>query len=572
MKSNLKLPHTISSFHDLRTQGYYYVDKTDYLEQMESLPQKYIFFLRPRRFGKSLFTSLLRYYYGLEYKAQFPTLFKQLYIGNNPTPLANQYMVLSMEFTKISTTSFEDTFQGFLTRVKRAVDDFFVKYSDYFSSKDREQIQIQKFPADVIELLVSLMKEKAPNQKIYIIIDEYDYFANELIAFDLSNFKKIVSKNGFVRKFYEAIKEGTKESVIDRFFATGITPITLDSLTSGFNIAKDLSTDLRFANMMGFTPLEVKKILHIASEKVPLDLDKVMPELKRWYNGYKFNTAQKETLYNPSMVLYFATHYQGLGEFPVTMLDKNIASDYHKIRLLLTVDNPEQNYEVLNRIIEQDTVTGELTEEFSFEKLFSEGDFLSLLFYNGFLTIEDYWGGDTTFRVPNYVIQRLYLDYFFDLLKERKTIIVNSTKIREAVKEMAIKGNPQLFFDYIQDVLRQLANRDYQNFTEKYVKLLMMSSMKLANAYYIESEQELPDGFLDLSFTKHPAVKVNHEYLFELKYLKKEQAKQLKAKQATAKTQLTKYIAGSDKFNQLKTLQAWTVVAIKDELFVEQIV
>ena len=572
MKSNLKLPHTISSFHDLRTQGYYYVDKTDYLEQMEALPQKYIFFLRPRRFGKSLFTSLLRYYYGLEYKAQFPTLFGNLYIGHKPTPLVNQYMVLSMEFTKISTTSFEDTFQGFLTRVKRAVDDFFVKYSHYFSSKDREQIQIQKFPADVIELLVSLMKEKAPNQKIYIIIDEYDHFANELIAFDLSNFKKIVSKNGFVRKFYEAIKEGTKESVIDRFFATGITPITLDSLTSGFNIAKDLSTDFQFANMMGFTEADLKGILNMASEKSPLDIAKTIPELKRWYDGYKFNKAQKEALYNPSMVLYFATHYQRLGEFPVTMLDKNIASDYHKIRLLLTVDNPEQNYAVLNRIMEQDTITGELTEEFSFEKLFSEGDFLSLLFYNGFLTIEDYWGGDTTFRVPNYVIQRLYLDYFFDLLKERKTIIVNSTKIREAVKEMAIKGNPQLFFDYIQDILKQLANRDYQNFTEKYVKLLMMSSMKLANAYYIESERELPDGFLDLSFTKHPAVKVNHEYLFELKYLKKEQAKQLKAKQATAKTQLTKYIAGADKFNQLKTLQAWTVVAIKDELFVEQIV
>jgi len=200
---------------------------------------------------------------------------------------------------------------------------------------------------------------------------------------------------------------------------------------------------------MSFVPMEVREILDIASEKVPLDLETVMPELKRWYNGYKFNTAQKETLYNPSIVLYFATHYQGLEEFLVTMLDKNIASDYHKIRLLLTVDNPEQNYEVLNRIIEQDTVTGELTEEFSFEKLFSEGDFLSLLFYNGFLTLEDYWGGDTTFRVPNYVIQRLYLDYFFDLLKERKTIIVNSATIREAVKEMAVKGNPQLFFAYI---------------------------------------------------------------------------------------------------------------------------
>jgi len=236
------------------------------------------------------------------------------------------------------------------------------------------------------------------------------------------------------------------------------------------------------------------------------------------------------------------------------------------------IGNPEPNYQVLNQIVEQEEVIGELTEEFSFEKVFSESDFLSLLYYNGFLTMGASWGTDIAFQIPNYVIERLYLNYFFDLLREKELIQVNMSAIRTAVREMALKGNPQPFFTYIEGILKHLSTRDYQNFSEKYVKLLMMSSMKLANAYYIESEREFPDGFLDLSFTKYPAVPVNFEYLFELKYLKKEQSKQLKSQQKKAKTQLLKYIAGSAKFQQLSTLQTWTVVAIKDQLYVEQVV
>lgn len=566
-----KLPHTISNFQELITQNYLYVDKTEYLEKMEALPQKYLFFLRPRRFGKSLFTTLLRYYYGIEHQSNFQELFGHLYIGQHPTPNANRFFILNMEFTKIPTTSYEDTFKGFLKRVKIAADDFLIKYKAYFTKEDRERVQKLSYPADVIELLILLMKEKAPKKQIYIVIDEYDHFANELIAFDFPNFEKIVGQNGFVRKFYEAIKEGTKEGVVGYFFATGITPITLDSMTSGFNIGTNISTDIRFVEMMGFTDDELRQVLDVAQEKYPINKNELIPELKKWYNGYKFNGAAKESLYNPSMILYFATYYQALGVFPETMLDKNVASDYHKIRRLLSVGMPKDNYPLLRKIVQQNTIEGELTEEFSFEKLFSDDDFLSLLFYNGFLTIKDKWSGITTFKVPNYVISRLYLSYFFDLLKEKDEINIKTNKIRKAIREMALKGNPQDFFFFIEDILKQLSNRDYQNFSEKYIKLLMMSTMLLTDTYYVESERETPEGYLDLSFTEQPTVEVNYEYLFELKYLKKENKKHLKTEQKEAKKQLLTYINSSNKFKKMKQLQAWTIVVIKDKLHLEKV-
>lgn len=571
MNRGIKLPYSVSNFEDLVTQGYHYVDKTPYIEQLENRPQKYFFFLRPRRFGKSLFISILHYYYGLEYKDKFQKLFGRYYIGQNPTPMASQYMVLKFEFTKITTDSKESTYQGFLERVKAGAKRFFDAYTSIFSASEQKTTLQKNVPADIMEELITLMLRKAPEQKLYILIDEYDHFANQLIAFQLENFKDFVSKDGFVRKFYEAIKEGTQLGVVDRLFATGITPITLDSMTSGFNIGTNLSLDLNMTELMGFTEDTVKELFELASPDKREKVTELLPLMKDWYDGYLFNDDAQNKLFNPNMVLYFLSYYQMYEKVPKEMLDVNISSDYHKVRRLMMVATPKENHETLGKIIEAEELEGLITQEFSFARLFTQHDFMSLLFYNGFLTIDYALGNIIYFRVPNYVIQKLYFDYFREILQENSQVSVNTGLITSAIASMAFKGSPQAFFDLVHTTLHQLANRDYQKFDEKYVKVIMITYMMLTNTFFMESERETPAGYLDLSFLESPNIPIQHQYIFELKYLKKEDAKQLKTKQKEAKKQLLEYVNDSAKFKKMNNLQAWTVVVVKDELTVERV-
>ncbi|MEZ4886653.1 MAG: AAA family ATPase [Chitinophagales bacterium] len=571
MNQGIKLSYSISNFKDLVKQGYYYVDKTPYIEQLENMAKKYFFFLRPRRFGKSLFISMLHHYYGLEHKDTFQELFGNYYIGKHPTPMASKYLVLRFEFTQIDTSSAESTLEGFLRKVREGISRFCTAYPQFFTTEEQKEITEKTYPAHLMSSLLILIKEKAPDHKVYILVDEYDHFANELIAFDLENFKDIVSKKGFVRKFYEAIKEGTYFGTVDRFFSTGITPITLDSMTSGFNIATNLSLDLNMTELMGFTEDTVKELFELAIPNKKEDVEELLPLMKDWYNGYKLNHRAKNRLFNPNMVLYFIAYYQAYGELPEEMLDTNIASDYHKVRRLMNVATPKENHQTLDKIIEEGELEGLITQQFSFAKIFTQHDFMSLLFYNGFLTIDYALGNIIYFRVPNYVIQKLYFDYFREVLQENKMVDVNTGLITSAIASMAFKGNPQAFFDLIHSTLHQLANRDYQKFDEKYVKIIMITYMMLTNTFFIESERETPAGYLDLSFLESPNIPIQHQYIFELKYLKKEDAKQLKAKQKEAKKQLLEYVAESAKLNKMSNLQAWTVVVVKDELNVERV-
>jgi len=571
MNAPIKLPYGISNFDNLITQGYHYVDKTDYIEKLENIPDRYIFYLRPRKFGKSLFVSLLQYYYGLEHEDKFNKLFKHLYIGQNPTPLANTYLVIKFEFTQIDTTSNESTLNGFLKKVRDSISEFCSTYSQFFTAKEQAEINKMTYPAFLMSSLILLVKQKAPDHKLYVIIDEYDHFANQLIAFQLDEFKKVVGAEGFVRKFYEAIKEGTTKGVVDRFFSTGITPITLDSMTSGFNISTNLSLDLRFIEILGFTESKVEELFRLAIPQHSEKIGTLLPLMKSWYDGYKFHFQASNLLFNPNMALYFLKHYQAFKQLPTNMLDINISSDYSKVRRLLSVETPNENFNTLEKIVQGQSVKGTITQQFSFEKFFEQSDFLSLLFYQGFLTIESQWAKRTTFRVPNYVIQEIYVTYFWQLLQTKNQFQLQTDHIQDAVEEMALKGNPHPFFQLIHTALHHLANRDYQKFDEKYIKVIMMAQMMLTDAYYVDSEPETPLGYLDLTFFKRPSIPVNHQYVFELKYLKKEDAKKLKPTQKAAKKQLLKYIQDSERLRDLTDLQAWTMVVVKDEVKVERV-
>ena len=249
-----KLPYGISDYERLQESDYYYVDKTEYIEKLENLPEPYIMFLRPRKFGKTLFTSMLASYYDKRKKEKFKNLFSETYIGKNPTELRNSYSILKFNFSGIDTTDAESTIKGFKNEVVSSVNLFVKAYGlDFFVNYEDEA-------ENILDNLFKAFEIQREDEKIYVIIDEYDHFANELLGFNTNQFKNLVSKNGKVRKWYEILKKGT-ENVVDRIFVTGVAPITLDSLTSGFNISSDITRDEEFNEMIGFTNNEVIEIM-----------------------------------------------------------------------------------------------------------------------------------------------------------------------------------------------------------------------------------------------------------------------------------------------------------------------
>ena len=243
-----KLPYGISNYEELITENYYYVDKTKYIEVLENLNEKRIMFLRPRKFGKTLFTSMLEYYYDVNNKDKFASLFKDTYIGKNPTKLKNSYYVLRFDFSGIDTSSKESTINGFRENVIRGLNTCINKYNLNYVIDENMSTE------GILDNFI--MQFEILNRKLYVIIDEYDHFANELLGFNINLFKDLVSKQGKVRKWYEVLKKGAF-TVVDRIFITGVTPITLDSLTSGFNISTDITRDDYFNEMMGFTYEEI---------------------------------------------------------------------------------------------------------------------------------------------------------------------------------------------------------------------------------------------------------------------------------------------------------------------------
>ncbi|MDX2304757.1 MAG: AAA family ATPase, partial [Microscillaceae bacterium] len=360
MKTNQKIPYGISDFEKLITQNCYFSDNTPYIELLENMGESYLFFFRPRRFGKSLFLSMLSYYYGIQHKDKFEALFGAQYIGKHPTPLANQYAVLVFNFSGIDTTSPDKTHEAFLESIKISIEKFIEEYLPNITKEDLNEILSKKSPASVINKFFKYCK----HLKIYLLIDEYDHFTNEILAYDFGQFKEIVTGDGYVRKFYEIIKNATWEGIVDRILMMGVTPVTLDSLTSGFNIGLNISDTLVMHEMLGFTHVQVEELVEAFIKPDTTYKAFMMSELKKWYNGYKFTKKAKQLLYNPDMVLYFLSRYQLQQDFPDKMLDTNIASDYGKMKNIFRIKNPEQNDEVLKDIVEGKDLYAMLTQQF----------------------------------------------------------------------------------------------------------------------------------------------------------------------------------------------------------------
>ena len=508
-------------------------------------------------------------YYNIKYKDDFERLFGPFYIGRKPTKMANRYLILRLDFSQIETSSFEKTYDGFTANVRFGAENFYGRYPQFFNESDIERVRKYDNPSAILQDVINQVERKTPH-KIYLLIDEYDHFANEILSFRYDEFMDIVGRNGFVRKFYETIKVGTQKAVIDRLFVTGVSPITLDSLTSGFNIATNISLEKDFNEMLGFSEAEVIKILRGIG--IPnQDLDHVLSELRDWYNGYLFSVKAKKRMYNSNMVLYFAYKYLYNREYPEELLDPNIASDYNKIRKSFKIKGKEkENLVHLDKLVKTGTLESELVQLYDLEKRFDTADFISLLYYQGIITI---WKKDLDsiiFKMPNYVIKQLYFQYFYQILLEKSELDEQGIDVKNKINQLAKYNDFTPLVRFTEEVLQELSVRDKMNFDEKHVKTIFTSAFYISKVYHIHNELEVKKsktdkGYVDLLLTKRPPFEPKFQFVIEFKYVKKEDAKKAKTVKQQAIKQLQAYLKHDERLQKLENLKAYVIVFVGNE-------
>ena len=401
-------------------------------------------------------------------------------------------------------------------------------------------------------------------------------FANELLGFRTDEFKNLVSKNGKIRKWYEILKKGT-ETVVDRIFITGVAPVTLDSTTSGFNIARDITRNINFNDMLGFSQKDVEYLmdeLEISKEKQK----ELLPIIKTNYDGYVFSTMIKENmenyrLYNSNMTLYFLNMYQEQNNMPEELVDINIISDYSKIEAFMDLCQNMNKMELLEKIVAGDLIESELTEKFNAEIEFGEKELVSLLFYLGYLTIKEKDFDVIEFGVPNDVIRKIYSDYFLEYIK-RRSGITNEISQKEILKEIFLEGKINKLLEILQEFLTNLSNRDYARFDEKYIKVIFYSICRMLKSLYVKSELEVGGKYADILLIPKDEIKERYSILIEFKYIKQEDYEKdnslLKQKKDQAKEQLQKY-RNTEEIKMLPKLKSYSVVVIKDRIEYEEI-
>ena len=557
-----KLPYGISNYEELIMEDYYYVDKTKYIQKLENIAEKRIMFLRPRKFGKTLFTSTLENYYDIKKVDKFETLFGNTYIGKNSTKLKNSYHILKFNFSGIDTTDEETTMKGFKREVASSIRSFVEKYGMNFI------VNIEDEAEGILDNLIKAFEIQRPEEKIYVIIDEYDHFANELLGFNTNQFKNLVSKNGKVRKWYEILKKGT-ESVIDRIFITGVAPITLDSLTSGFNIGTDITQNMMFNEMMGFTKAELEKMMNelVITEEEQKEL---LPIMKENYDGYKFALEGNEKIYNSNMCLYFLNRYLEQRKVPTQLIDVNIASDYSKLGKMLDLCKGEEREKIIEKTVSGEGIIGEITAKFNPAIEFEERDLVSMLFYLGYLTIAGEEIGIPELKIPNKVMKEIYSDYFMRILSKNTGLQVPDSDYIDILREIALEGKIEKLVELAHKYLENLSNRDYMKFEEKYVKLIFYCIAMNLRTYRVKSEMEVERKYPDILLMPKDNSKDYKSVMIEFKYLKKDEESKLQEKQEEARKQIEEY-AEFEEIKSLKHLNKYTVVAVNDRIYVEKV-
>jgi hypothetical protein len=542
-----KIPYGQSNFESIMTENYAFVDKTRFIEFLEKEPTKFHFLIRPRKFGKSLFLSVLQHYYDTGKADLFDTLFGNLYIGKNPTPKRSSMLVLRFSFAGIDTTSIEDFQISFTESTMLAVQRFFVEHRNVIENYEELEKEVSTLGkvSSYLEYVIKVVEKMG--RKLYVIIDEYDHFANDLIALGspLSNeqYKQTIWANSIVRDFYETLKDAT-QSVVDKIFITGITPIMLDDLTSGFNVSDNISVKEKYNEILGFTRDEVEWFI----DETGVSRDDIVIDIERFYDGYLFHPDAKNKLYNSTMISYYLMCVLDEGKRVRYLIDDNLKTDYSRIKMLL---NKPSNIEILKKLIENGFIRGEIVPKFSINDIYKKHIFLSLLYYLGLVTIDVNDRGDIL-KIPNYSIKTMYWNYIERMCEEESPdIYYDPSKIYDAVSTLARDNTPALFFDFIKDnILSRLSNRDFIGFGEKDLKILILGILFQTSYYLPVSEHENSGGYTDIYLKRGNRYdNIVFEWVWEIKYIPERDIRKkaiITQKKKDALEQLRRYKASAE--------------------------
>ena len=538
-----QVPYGVADFELIRRDNLYYVDKTMYLPMLEAEARN-IFFTRPRRFGKSLLINMLHAYYDCNKKDKFEQLFGDLWIGKHPTSLQGKYLVLYLDFSQVggSIDQVEEKFNVYCgTQLNGFVRDYERLYPEGF---------VQKIDglADASAKLNEIANEsKRRELPLYLIIDEYDNFTNTILNEQgEAVYHAITHADGFYRDTFKRFKGN-----FERIFMTGVSPVTLDDVTSGFNIGWNITMKSEFNDILGFTTDDVRTMFNYYKEQgeLPADLDveEVINDMKPWYDGYCFSEESlksKNRVFNCNMVLYYLRNYMSYGCAPERMIDPNTKTDYDKMNKLLRFDKLDGNRKgIIKSIAETEQVITSLEESFPARALTNPDTFTSLLFYYGMLTIKGTHGMQLVLGIPNNNVRKQYYGYLLEEYQQMSRVSLND--LIDKFTNMAFNGDWRTALSSMAQAYANISSVRDGIEAERNLQGFFMAYFSLNDYYYTAPELELNHGYCDFfllpDLTHYPT---QHSYIIELKMLHKGDSEELAQKQwDEAVSQINRYAA-----------------------------
>ena len=519
-----RIPYGMQNFEAIREEDCYFVDKTPFIEDIEDA-NKYFFYIRPRRFGKSLTISMLENYYDVNKKNKFESLFGDLYIGQNPTPEHNTYLIIHLNFSMIG-AGLDDYQKGMDGHCKIMFNSFCNVYSHLLPKGTKEEMNQCDGAVEQLSYLCQVCAEVG--QKIYLFIDEYDNFTNNILANEehLQRYRKQTHGEGYLRRFFNTIK-GMADSSLGRVFVTGVSPVTMDDLTSGFNIGTNYSLTPEFNEMAGFTEEEVREMLGYYASVLPFNHteDELLAVMKPWYDNYCFaiKSYGKTTMYNSVMVLNFIDNYiRSEYDIPDSMVESNVRTDYNKIRMLIRHDKAfAHDASIIQQLVTRGFVTGKLVENFPAERINDPDNFVSLLFYFGMVTINGTYDGATRFVIPNEVVRDQLYTYLLATYEENELTYDTYGK-GQLASQLAYHGDFKAYFGFIADCLKRYSSQRDKQKGEAFVHGFTLAMTSQCRFYRPISELDNEGGYADIFLC--PLCDIYKDmvdsYIIELKYCK----------------------------------------------------
>ena len=520
MEQQVKLlPYGVADFVTVIEQNLYYVDKTMFIPELEKQPRN-LFFIRPRRFGKSIFLSMLYSYYDCTQSHKFQSLFGNLWIGQHPTPLQGKYQVLFLDFSQITGNidKLETKFNSYLSI---NLDAFVRQYSEYYQA-EMEEILAQEDFEEKMELIFKAAK--AHQYHLYLIIDEYDNFTNVILNERGEKiYHAITHADGFYRDVFKKFKGN-----FERIFMMGVSPVTLDDVTSGFNIGWNISIKPEFDEMLGFSTTDVVEMFTYYKKhgSIPADsdIDAIVNDMKPWYDNYCFakQALKKKTrMFNCDMVLYYLRNYMDAGCPPEEMIDPNTRTDYGKMKKLLQFDKLDgERKGIIRKIAEEEQIVTQLYESFSAYQIPKAEIFPSLLFYYGMLTIKGTRGSKLILGIPNNNVRKQYYGYLEEEYQAKAYVDVN--QLTDYYYDMAYDGKWEEGLRFMADAYAKVSSVRDGIEAERNLQGFFMAYLNLNDYYITAPELKLNHGYCDfflLPDLTHYASQ--HSYILELKVLSK---------------------------------------------------